>query len=101
MDNLQTWRGSPGNRVNIDDVEQWLLRAAENYKSIQITADPWQAIGMIQRLQAKRINVSEVSFTSTYRGKLFTNLLEAVRSNKIHCFPHEDLKKELLQLHFT
>lgn len=101
VDNLQTWRGSPGNRVNIDDVEQWLLRAAENYKSIQITADPWQAIGMIQRLQAKRINVSEVSFTSTYRGKLFTNLLEAVRSNKIHCFPHEDLKKELLQLHFT
>lgn len=101
VDNLQTWRGSPGNRVNIDDVEQWLINAVENYKPVQITVDPWQAIGMVQRLQAKRINISEVSFTSTYRSKLFTNLLEAVRSLKIRCFPHEELKKELLQLQFV
>jgi hypothetical protein len=73
---------------------------AHRYSAFTLHADPWQAVQLTQNLQRAGVRVSDVSFTSSYRSKLFASLLEAIRGARLRCPPHETLKDELLRLSF-
>lgn len=100
IDAIKAWKGTPADRVNLAAVEEWLLNASRVYSASKLLADPWQAVGLIQRLQERGIRAMDVSFGQQYRGRLFANLLELVRTQRLRCFPHPDLKDELLRLEF-
>ena len=101
VDAFQTWQGSPEDRVQLQDVEDWLRAAVRRYSGARVVADPWQAVAILQRLQAAQIRAQEVTFTPAYRGKVYSNLLELVRNRKLRCFRHEQLEQELLALSFV
>lgn len=101
VDAIQTWQGSPGDRVRLSFVEEWLRQAARDFSPAEVILDPWQAVGLAQRLREAGLKVTEANFTPAYRDKIFLNLLRLVREGKLKCFPHERLKDELLQLSFT
>lgn len=101
VDAIQTWQGAPEDRVNLASVQQWVADAWKRYSDLRIYVDPWQAVGMVQALQAKGIRAQEVVFTPAYRGKVYANLLELIRSRKLRSFPHKKLKDELLGLSFV
>lgn len=99
-EDVRTWTGRPGERVLLEDVEAWVLDAARRFSAPTVMADPWQAVGLLQRLSAAGVRVREVSFTAQFRGRLYQNLLQVIRERRLRCFSHEALKDELLRLEF-
>ena len=96
-----TWQGTRSEKVRLEDVEGWVHDAARRrYSGAKLHADPWQAVGLMQRLRDAGVRCEEATFTAAYRGHLFQNLLELVRARRLRCFPHEALKDELLRLEF-
>src|SRR5262249_8459005 len=63
-----------------------------------IVLDPWQGALMAQRLRARGLTVEEQAFTAESRRKLFGTLLDLVRTGRLRCQPHEELRRELLGL---
>lgn len=100
VDAIQTWRGSPSERVSLDAVEEWIIEASRRYRGVKLEADPWQSVGLVQRLQRRGVRCEDVTFGSKYRANIFSNLLELVRTNRLHSFQYEALKDELLRLEF-
>lgn len=100
VDWIQTWRGQPGARVDLDEVGRWLLDAAMRYARAEIVADPWQSVHLVQTLQKHGVKAREVHFSQSYRQRIFSNLLEAVRAERLKCYHHQELKDELLGLEF-
>ena len=97
---IATWQGTRGAKVQLGAVEEWIADAARRFSGAQLHADPWQAVGTVQRLRERGIRCHDVSFSAQYRGRLFQNLLELVRTGSLRCFAHERLKDELLRLEF-
>ena len=100
VDDLHTWRGTRRDKVDLGDVEAWIGEATRRFSQVKVYVDPWQAVGMLQRLKERGVSCEEATFTAAYRGHLFQNLLELVRGRRLRCFPHEALKDELLRLEF-
>jgi len=100
VDQFRTWQGSKKDRVDLQDVEHWTRAAVENYSRAKVIADPWQAVGMVQRLKADGFDVEEFTFSQKSRDQMFANLLDLIRNKQLKSFEHETLKDELLQLHF-
>lgn len=98
---LATWQGTRSEKVRLGDVEVWVLDAAQNrYSAAVLHADPWQAVGTLQRLRDQGVRCEEATFSQQYRGHVFQNLLELVRGGRLRCFPHPVLKDEMLALEF-
>lgn len=100
VDEIKTWRGQPGDRVDLAAVGRWIVDATRRFKQAEVIADPWQAVGLIQDLRRQGVRANDVTFSASYRTRLFTNLLDVVRGGKLVSFPHETLQKELLGLEF-
>lgn len=100
VDWIETWKGEPGARVDLDAVGQWVLDASKRYARAEVLADPWQAVHLIQTLRKHGVKATDVTFTQGYRNRLFANLLEAVRGGRLRSFPHKELREELLGLEF-
>ncbi len=101
LDTMKTWQGGPDDRVDLEEVGRWLLEASRRFSQLEVVADPWQGIGLVQSLQKRGVKSQDVSFSQQYRNRIFQNMLELIRTRKITCYPHVDLKKELLQLEFV
>ncbi len=92
---LVTWAPGPGAKVDLRDVEEG---AATIARDAPIILDPWQGVLMAQRLRARGTEVIEYPFTSDSRRKLFGALLDLIRTGRLRCRPHEELRRELLGL---
>ena len=97
---VATWRGSRQERVPLSEVEDWIVDADRRFSGLRVVADPWQAIGLVQRLRERGVKAEDVTFGASYRDHLFRNLLELVRERRLRCYHHEGLKDELLNLEF-
>jgi hypothetical protein len=64
LDRINTWTGTSEHPVQISDVEIWLTQAPTTYHPVTVILDPWQAIGLAQRLKRQRIRVEEYNFTA-------------------------------------
>jgi hypothetical protein len=45
LDRMEVRSGSPGQAVQLDEVEAWVAQAAASYRA-QVVTDPWQAVGI-------------------------------------------------------
>jgi hypothetical protein len=97
VDVLRTWSGRPGAAVHLPEVEVEVLRLSRTFGA-PVVLDPYQAVLLGQRLLAAGVEVREYPFTGEGRRRLFGTLLQLVKDGHLRCFPHEDLRRELLGL---
>jgi hypothetical protein len=97
VESLVTWTPRPGTKVDLTEVEGAVADLARA-TGAPVVCDPWQAVLLAQRLRARGLSVVEYSFTGDSRRKLFGAVLDLVRTGRLRCRPHDDLRRELLGL---
>lgn len=95
LDRLEVWQGSRFRSVELGDVEAWLLHASESYNRASIVADPWQAVGLLQRLRDRRVKVEEYAFTQQSVGRLASQLMLSLRDHRLALPDDPELLDEL------
>ena len=95
LDRIETWQGSSARPVQLDDVEQWLAQAARDYNRAQIRLDPWQTIGLAQRLRSRGYTVEEFVFSQTSVGRIASTLHLLLRNRALSLPDDEQLLDEL------
>jgi hypothetical protein len=83
--------------VDLVDVEVEVARLSRTFAA-PVVLDPYQAVLLGQRLHAAGLQVCEYTFTGQSRRRLFGTLLQLVKDGHLRCFPHDDLRRELLRL---
>lgn len=82
LDRIAAWQGSRSSPVELAKVEAWVEQAANSYRA-KVVADPWQAVGMLQRLRSRGVWVSEFAFTAQSVGRVASALLTAIRDGAL------------------
>jgi phage terminase large subunit-like protein len=95
LDRMEVWQGSRLRPVKLEAVEEWILEASRRYGRARVTIDPWQGVGLAQRLRAKGVRVEEFSFTAASVGKLAASLFNAIRDRALALPDDEELLDEL------
>ena len=62
LDRLHVLTGTPARPVQLADVEAVAHQAATDYRA-PIRLDPWQAVGLAQRLRTRGVAVTEWTFS--------------------------------------
>lgn len=94
VDRLQVWRGSRDRPVRLTEVEEWLRTAAGDYRA-PVVFDPYQAVGMAQRLAGTGVDARQFSFTAQSVGRLAGTLHRLVRDGALGLPDDPDLLDEL------
>lgn len=107
----KVWRPSKGHKVNLQSVEDELLRLHAVFGFRQLSYDPWEARHMASRLQSAhlgrmvrgenrrtRMPVVEVPPTGQNLQRIATAVIEAFNDRRIECYPDPDLKRDLTRL---
>ncbi|MEA2199445.1 MAG: hypothetical protein QOI89_41 [Solirubrobacteraceae bacterium] len=95
LDRHAVWAGTRSAPVEIEAVEAWVLQAARSFRSPRIVVDPWQGVGLAQRLRSRGLAVEEFSFTSASVGRLASALFNAIRDGNLALPADEELLDEL------
>ena len=98
LDRLQVWQGSPVAPVVLGEVEGWLEQASRSYGNARIVLDPWQAVGLLQRLRSRSVQVEEFVFSSASVGHMAQALLLALRDHRLALPDDPDLLNELARV---
>ena len=82
LDRIQVLSGSRDRPVELATVEAIAHEAATAYRA-PIRLDPWQAIGLAQRLRARGLTVEEWTFSPVSVGRLAMNLHLLLREHRV------------------
>jgi phage terminase large subunit-like protein len=89
VDRIARWRGSRRKPVSLDDVEAWIDTASREYHRAPVHADPYQAVGLLQRLRARGVRASEFTFSAQSVGRV-ANALHLALRNRLILLPNDD-----------
>lgn len=95
LDRIEVWQGSTARPVQLDDVELWVAEAARAYNSARIRLDPWQTIGLAQRLRSRGFAVEAFTFSTANVGRIASSLHLLLRNRALSLPDDEDLLDEL------
>lgn len=97
LDRLQVWSGSRDAPISFAAVERAILTAFDRFR-FRLSADPWQALHVLERLRAEGLRASEVTFTAAFKQRLASTLLQSVNDRALRLYPDNELRDELLAL---
>ena len=95
VDRLARWRGSKRKPVSLAEVEEWIESASREYHRAAVHADPFQAVGLLQRLRARGVQASEFVFSAQSVGRVANALHLALRNRLILLPDDPELVAEL------
>lgn len=95
VDRIGRWRGSKRRPVSLTAVEDWLESASREYNHAPLHADPYQAVGLLQRLQARGVRSEKFDFTAQSVGRVGQALHLALRNRLLWLPQDADLLSEL------
>jgi hypothetical protein len=95
VDRIKVWRGSRRRPVNLTEVEDWIHTASREYHRAPLHADPYQAVGLLQRLKARGVRAEQFTFSAQSVGRVANALHLALRNRLILLPDDEDLRAEL------
>jgi len=95
LDRMQTWQGSREQAVRLEDVEDWVAQASHSFNRAGVVIDPWQAVGIAQRLRGRGIVVREYTFTPSSVGRLASTLHLLLRDRALALPDDPELIDEL------
>jgi phage terminase large subunit-like protein len=98
LDELKVWHGTKGRPVDLSAVEQWIFETVHAFNRAHVVMDPWQMMGVKQRLENHRIGVTVFDFSEASKGHLAATLLTSLRDRRLHLTDDSDLLDELIQL---
>lgn len=96
LDRIAALQGSKSKPVQLADVERLALDASKSYGHARIRLDPWQGIGLAQRLRDRGVSVEEWSFTAQSVGRLGANLHLLLRDHRLALPDDRELLDELM-----
>jgi phage terminase large subunit-like protein len=94
MDRMITWTPHGGQRVQLPEVEEAIAQAAGSFRA-PVVLDPWQAVGMAQRLRERGIYVEEFTFSQQSVGRLALTLHNLIKEHALAIPDDPDLISEL------
>jgi phage terminase large subunit-like protein len=95
LDRIGVWKGSRLRPVRIEEIEAWVAQASESYGNARIVADPWQSIGLLQRLKKAGHRADEFTFSQQSVGRLASTLYGLFRDRNLAIPDDPDLIDEL------
>jgi hypothetical protein len=95
VDRLLRWKGSRLKPVRLSEVEEAIELCSREYHHAPLHADPYQAVGLIQRLRARGVKASEFAFTSQSVGRVANALHLALRNRLLLLPDDQELIAEL------
>ena len=98
VDRLASWQGSRKKPVDLTEVEAWIAEASRHYNNAAVHADPFQAVGLLQRLRQRGARAEQFNFTSTSVGRVGGALHLALRNRLLWIPRDEDLLSELARV---
>lgn len=100
LDRLDVWKGTLARPVVLGDVEDHVLALARHYHC-HVRGDPWQAVGMFQRLRSRGVAVDEFVFTPASGSRIAVGLFLAIRDRLVDLIDDEELVDELASVRLT
>jgi hypothetical protein len=94
MDRMVTWTPHSGQRVSLPEVEETILQACRSFRA-PLVVDPWQAVGMAQRLRERGVLVDEFVFSQQSVGRLALTLHNLIKNHALAIPDDPDLINEL------
>lgn len=95
VDRIARWKGSRLKPVKLGEVEAWIETASREYHHAPLHADPYQAVGLLQRLRGRGVRASEFTFSAQSVGRVANALHLALRNRLILLPDDPDLLAEL------
>ena len=95
LDRLQVWTPTKGREVQLDAVEDWLVQASQSYGGALAVYDPWQALGLGQRLQGRGVPAVEYPFNPASVARLGLTLHGLIRDGDLALPEDPELLDEL------
>ena len=98
LDRIETWQGSQTTPVDISGVvEPFIVEQHKRFR-FTLTADPWQGMDLVSRLQKRGIKAETFTFSTGSKQHLAQTLLSAINNGSLRLYPAEGLREELLAL---
>jgi len=83
VDRVVRVQGTRARSVRLDDVEALVADVARRYNGARVIADPWQAVGLCQRLRARGLRIEEQPFTTSSNARMAATLFRLFRDRAI------------------
>jgi len=96
LDRLAVLQGNRKQPVQLSDVERLAEQTSRTYGHARIRLDPWQAVGLAQRLRDRGLTVEEWAFTAQSVGRLGQTLHLLLRDHRLALPDDRELLDELL-----
>jgi phage terminase large subunit-like protein len=95
LDRMVVFEGTRADEVKLAEVEAALVESWRLYGRPKVRLDPWQAIGLAQRLRSRGISVEEFSYTPQRYGAIASVLYALFRDGLIDIYDDPGLIDEL------
>lgn len=95
VDRIGRWRGTRRAPVSLEEVEGWVEAASREYHRAPVHADPYQAVGLLQRLKARGVRAEQFTFSAQSVGRVANALHLALRNRLLLLPKDEELIGEL------
>jgi phage terminase large subunit-like protein len=95
LDRIEVWAGSKLKPVRLSTVGEWLLEASRTFNGARLVFDPFQAVGLSQRLEDAGVRTSSFTFSSASVGRLARTLHQLLRDRALVLPNDEALLEEL------
>ena len=94
LDRLAVWEGTRLRPVKLTEVEEWLVRAAREYRA-DVTYDLWQAAQLTERLRKRGVRTREYTFSAASVGRLASTLFQLLHERALRLPDDAELLDEL------
>jgi hypothetical protein len=95
LDRMEVWQGKRLRPVDLNQVEEWLAEVGRRYNRARVVIDPYQGVGLAQRLRRGGLAVEEYVFSQQSVGRLAVTLHTSIRDHRIALPDDEALIDEL------
>ena len=87
IDHIHFWNPKTKNQpVSERDVEEYVIQLHARFKFKQVSFDQWHSQSSIIKLQSFGINVAERQFNKEYKEKIYTELSQLIREDRIDVY---------------
>lgn len=94
LDRLGVWQGTRVRPVKLGDVEQYVAKAARDYRA-QVVIDPWNSAQLTERLTRRNVRIKEFPFTAQSVGRIASTLFLLLRERNLRLPDDPELLDEL------
>ncbi len=94
-DAMRVWQGSRLRSVPLSEVEEFMVEVSRRFNRAVAHCDPYQSIGLIQRLNARGVRALEFPFTSQSVNRVASALVVAFQNRLVLLPDDRELRDEL------